>query len=108
MNCFVGKYVVFYINFILSILLYLRLFSGVDYLEGLFEVYYDGIWGIVCDDGWDFVEMNVVCRELYFGKVDISVLLGYIFKGIGKMWLDDIFCVGNEKFLLDCCYCLWG
>ena len=107
-NCTAGKYAVPYINFTLNTSPYLRLSNGVDYLEGLLEVYHDGVWGTVCDDGWDFAETNVVCREMHLGKADTSASLGHIPKGTGKMWLDDIFCIGNEKSLLDCRHRPWG
>lgn len=39
-----------------------RLVNGSDHLEGLLQIYHDGIWGTICDDGWDYPESMVVCR----------------------------------------------
>lgn len=81
-NCFGLKVVVLirvlndlYLNLVL-----VWLSNGFDYFEGVLEIFYDGVWGIVCDDGWDVKEILVVCREFGFGKVDIMVFFGYILK----------------------------
>lgn len=107
-KCPAGQYAVPLLNISQSASSFVRLTNGRDYLEGLLEVYHDGVWGTVCDDGWDSSETNVVCRELRIGTGVSHSSLTHIPKGTGKLWLDDVFCVGTEDSLSKCRHRPWG
>ena len=45
-----------------------RLMGGDSELERRVEVCYNGVWGTVCDNGWDERDATVVCKQLGFGQ----------------------------------------
>ncbi|XP_072045228.1 neurotrypsin-like isoform X2 [Amphiura filiformis] len=88
----------------------IRLVGGSGSFEGRVEVYYNGIWGTVCDDKWDKKDADVVCRMLGFtAAYEASRYAAY---GSGsssaQIWLDNVACVGNEDSLLSCSHNGWG
>jgi len=46
-----------------------RLALGLTSRAGRLEVFYDGEWGTVCDDGWTDTDATVACRTLGFTYV---------------------------------------
>ena len=79
-----------------------KLVGGSSYGEGRVEVYYNGEWGTVCDDGWDLNDAGVVCRQLGFGLIGASYSRGSFVQGSGPIWLDNVECIGNELTLVSC------
>nr|XP_046185815.1 scavenger receptor cysteine-rich domain-containing group B protein isoform X1 [Oncorhynchus gorbuscha] len=79
-----------------------RLVNGRDRCEGRVEVWHNGTWGTVCDDDWDMVDANVVCRQLVCG---VAVAVGSISEygqGLGPIMLDNVDCKGRETDLGQC------
>ena len=72
------------------------------------EVYHNGEWGTVCDNGWDLNDAEVVCTELSFGPAIAVRQKASYGQGNGKIWLDDLKCDGTEQRIRMCSHRGWG
>ncbi|KAL8566281.1 hypothetical protein ACOMHN_056852 [Nucella lapillus] len=82
-----------------------RLADGNAKGSGRVEVFLKGPnqWGTVCDTNWNDLSATVVCNQLGFatGKAVMGAGFG---EGKGKVWLNNVGCLGNETRLQDCGY----
>ncbi|XP_033740183.1 neurotrypsin-like [Pecten maximus] len=76
-----------------------RLVDGHGPWEGRLEVKYANIWGTVCDDGFDILAADIVCRDLGYEGARSVQNFG---AGRGQIWLDEVNCIGNETSLTKC------
>eukprot|EP00040_Diaphanoeca_grandis_P034351 m.212758 g.212758 ORF g.212758 m.212758 type:complete len:2119 (-) comp33134_c2_seq2:132-6488(-) len=76
--------------------------------KGRVEVYHDGMWGTVCDDGWSARDAQVVCRMFGYRNGNPVIRNG---DGAGpfgpipagrKFWADNVQCAGNEPSFINC------
>nr|XP_054774380.1 deleted in malignant brain tumors 1 protein-like [Lytechinus pictus] len=86
----------------------IRLTDGHDISEGRVEIYHDGEWGTVCDDGWDIPQARVVCRQLGFPGVVSSHSEAHFGEGTDQIWLDNVDCIGTESRLSGCRHNGWS
>ncbi|XP_070685412.1 scavenger receptor cysteine-rich type 1 protein M130-like [Pempheris klunzingeri] len=78
-----------------------RLVDGNSLCSGRLEVKSDQLWSSVCEDGFDLLDAEVVCRELGCGAP--SALQGALYGEVeAPVWSKEFQCNGRESALLDC------
>ncbi|XP_076603853.1 uncharacterized protein marco [Chaetodon auriga] len=67
--------------------------------RGRVEVKHNGVWGTVCDDSFDTVDGKVICKMLGFRTATSTFTAS---PGSGKIWLDELRCLGTEPDIFSC------
>jgi len=86
----------------------LRLVGGDSPNEGRIEVFHNGHWGTVCDDGFSNTTGAVACRQLGYppvARVRPNAAFG---RGQDPIWMDEVECTGDESMLAECRFAGWG
>ncbi|KAM9315555.1 T-cell differentiation antigen CD6-like [Gastrophryne carolinensis] len=80
----------------------LLLSGGGSSCAGRVEVLMDGVWGSVCDGGWDALDAEVTCRHMNCGSALAAYRGSYYGSGPSKTHLHEVQCNGSEQFLWEC------
>ncbi|XP_053299746.1 deleted in malignant brain tumors 1 protein isoform X2 [Pleuronectes platessa] len=70
--------------------------------SGRVEIYKNNSWGTICDNKWSHSDAKVVCRRLGCGRTVEASVAARFGRGTGKIWLNNLECLGEERFLSDC------
>ncbi|XP_028391577.1 uncharacterized protein LOC114516333 [Dendronephthya gigantea] len=77
--------------------------------EGRVEIYFDGEWGTICDNGWDMDDASIACTEMGFPGAERALMGSDVQNGTGRVWLDNVQCTGFvESLLKECHHNGWG
>lgn len=57
---------------------------------GRAEIKRDGVWGTICDDEFDVLEGNIICRRLGYGTVKTILGQAGYGRGVEKIHLTQI------------------
>lgn len=85
----------------------IRIVDGRNPRQGRVEIFHNGQWGTICDDGWDNNDAIVACRMAGYsgGSAQVEAYFG---QGDGIIWLTNMECTGVENSLLECKHSPWN
>ncbi|XP_022088383.1 uncharacterized protein LOC110978050 [Acanthaster planci] len=83
-----------------------RLVDGSSNTDGVVEIFFNDRWGKVCSYGWDSADASVVCRQLGFHGLNVSVIYNRQSQTVD--YLMNVDCTGDEAKLADCGYNGWN
>ncbi|KAM6444180.1 scavenger receptor cysteine-rich domain-containing protein DMBT1-like [Liasis olivaceus] len=82
---------------------FLQLVGGPNQCAGRIEVTYFANWRtVVCSEGWDINDAQVVCSQLYCGNALAALGDGSFGEGQSGPLMTKVDCSGTEGFLFDC------
>lgn len=70
---------------------------------GSVEIFHEGKWGSICDDGWDMRDARVACRQLGYPDATralIGIDVGHHTE-VDYIW-SEVACTGEERNISEC------
>lgn len=80
-----------------------KLTNGLTPNQGIVEVFYGGVSGLVCGDNqWNLLNAHVVCRQLGYDMATSTTAILKAGSNLDWYWIGDVTCIGNETRLFEC------
>ena len=79
-----------------------KLINGPTQYQGTVAIYYNKTWGTLCDDSWQYVDGDVICRQLGFLKSNRVWYRAKYGSGPGPILVDQISCPNNGNHIFNC------
>ncbi|XP_071498165.1 scavenger receptor cysteine-rich domain-containing protein DMBT1-like [Diadema antillarum] len=80
----------------------MRLAGGSRPEEGRVELLINGMWGTVCDEGWDLVDAQTVCSHLGYGQATAAYGGARFGAGFGPVLLTGVNCQPSDPYFFNC------
>lgn len=69
---------------------------------GFIEVYENGEWGTICNNGIDMIDAMVLCKAAGFGNATTIYSTALYGQGQGRIFFDNLECNGDESTPIGC------
>ena len=66
------------------------------------EVFYEGKWGKICRNKWNFEDVKVICRQLGFKRAVAEFVVSNIKDEDMPFVMSEVTCKGDEPELASC------
>ena len=76
--------------------------------EGRVEIRYNNTWGAICSTYWGYSDAQVVCHMLGYSNAIRAWTTSHFGEALGKIWLNNVQCIGTEADIADCSRSTWG
>ncbi|XP_070557234.1 uncharacterized protein [Ptychodera flava] len=89
-------------TFTVTITADIHLVDGLTLREGRVQMYNNGAWETVCDEGWDMNDADVVCKELNFELGALETLHQSFYGFVNDAVHRSVSCTSSHTKLRDC------
>ncbi|KXJ06856.1 Neurotrypsin, partial [Exaiptasia diaphana] len=79
--------------------------SSPSSMQGILQIYHNGVWGTICNNRWSRSNTRIACKQLGY---QFALSFKHLGQGPDPIWLSDVECNGDEPSLVQCQHRGWG